>query len=398
MKIVGIVVEYNPFHKGHAYQLQKVRELFGDDTAIVCVMSGDFVQRGEPALFSKYARAEAAVRCGADLVIELPLHISIGSAERFADGAVRILGKLGIVDHLVFGSERDDITLLERTVDCLLHPSFDEKLKEFLESGCSYPVARSKAIQALTGGDDPTDMPNDNLGVEYMKAIRRHGFSMKAQTILRKGAMHDQSYDGDMKSGSELREILKSKESVIDYIPTAAYEVYKREIEQGRGPVFLEDLETAILSRLRMLPLDVFAALPDASEGLEHKLYKACRQETNLKSIYDAVKSKRYTHARIRRMTMCAALGISSRDYDAERLYARVLSLNERGGKVLRMSEKRREIEIISKPALARSLEREQFRLFCKGADAHDLYVLAYNNVCERCGGQDWIASPVFIK
>ena len=119
MKIVGIVAEYNPFHKGHAYQLQKVREIYGEDTAVVCVMSGDFVQRGEPAVFSKFARAEAAVRCGADLVIELPLHYSIASAERFADGAVSVLGRLGVVEHLVFGCETDNFELLERTAEVL---------------------------------------------------------------------------------------------------------------------------------------------------------------------------------------------------------------------------------------------------------------------------------------
>ena len=166
MKIVGIVAEYNPFHKGHAYQLQKIRELYGEDTAIVCVMSGDFVQRGEPAVFSKFARAEAAVQCGADLVIELPLHISIGSAERFADGAIRILGNLGVVDHLVFGSERDDITLLERTAELLSTREFHERMKEQLETGCSYPAARSMVLQSMMNGEDATCLPNDNLGVE----------------------------------------------------------------------------------------------------------------------------------------------------------------------------------------------------------------------------------------
>ena len=117
MKVVGIVAEYNPFHKGHAYQIRKIREMFGDDTAVVCVMSGDFVQRGEPAIFSKYARAEAAVKCGADLVLELPVHCSVASAERFAEGAVHILGKLGIVDYLVFGSESGNIDMIKNTAE-----------------------------------------------------------------------------------------------------------------------------------------------------------------------------------------------------------------------------------------------------------------------------------------
>jgi predicted nucleotidyltransferase len=320
-------------------------------------------------VFSKYARAEAAVRCGADLVIELPLHISIGSAERFADGAVRILGDLGVVDHLVFGSERDDIALLERTAELLSTDEFHKRMKEKLETGCSYPAARSMVLQAMMNGEDVTCLPNDNLGVEYIRAIHRHKLSMKPKTVLRKGAMHDQVYKGTMKSGSELRGLLKLKEDISPYIPDEAYKIYTREAERGRGPVFLSDLEPMILSRLRMLPYEVFSNLPDASEGLEHKLYKACRTQTNLNAIYDSVKSKRYAHARIRRMTMCAALGVSAEDHNTEPLYARVLALNARGGRVLRKSEKLRSIDVISKPAAARNLNKEQFHLFCSAAD-----------------------------
>ena len=398
MKIVGIVTEYNPFHKGHAYQLQKVREIYGTETAIVCVMSGDFVQRGEPAVFSKFARAEAAVHCGADLIIEMPLHISIGSAERFADGAVRILGGLGVVDYLVFGSEGNDVALLERTAACIDHPDFDCRIKQHLESGCSYPSARSKVLQEMMDGEDVTCMPNDNLGVEYIRAIKRHGFNMIPQTILRKGAMHDQVYDGAMKSGSELRLLLQSGKEIFDFIPQEAYDVYLREIKQGKGPVFLSDMETAILSRLRMMSLEEFAALPDASEGLEHKVYKACRREASLNSIYDSVKTKRYTHARIRRMTMCAALGITSADYDKNEWHARIWALHERGAGILRISEKQRSVSVLSKPAAARKLDEAQLEMFRKSADAHDLYVLCYSNQEQRYGERDWITSPVFIK
>lgn len=398
MKIVGIVAEYNPFHKGHAYQLQKVREIYGEDTAIVCVMSGDFVQRGEPAVFSKFARAEAAVRCGADLVIELPLHISIGSAERFADGAVQILGRLGVVDSLVFGSELDNRALLERTAEVLSAPAFDETIKLHLQSGCSYPTARSKALTELMDGLDVTMSPNNNLGVEYIRAIRRHGFSMAPQPILRVGAMHDAVYDGEMKSGSELRSRIFNGEDISDYVPEEAFEIYSRENSMGKGPVSLSDLETAILSRLRMLPFEVYAALPDASEGLENRLYNACRRGVSLEKIYDTVKSKRFTHARIRRMTMCAALGISGEDYSKENLYARVLALNERGAQILKQSETLRSIDVISKPSVARKLSQEVLSMFCKAADAHDLFVLAYDNPSHRQGELDWKTGPVFVR
>ena len=398
MKIVGIVAEYNPFHKGHAYQLQKVRELYGEDTAIVCVMSGDFVQRGEPAVFSKFARAEAAVRCGADLVIELPLHCSIGSAERFADGAVSVLGRLGVVEHLVFGSEIEDGALLERTAELLSSPEFDDRIKAYLQTGCSYPTARSKALTELMDGVDVTVTPNNNLGVEYIRAIKRHGYPMTPQPILRVGAMHDEAYDGDMKSGSELRGLMRNGSDIANYVPREALDIYIREAEQGRGPVKLDDLESAMLSRLRMLPYDAYSALPDASEGLERKLYRACREESTLGKIYDTVKSKRYTHARIRRMTMCAALGITAEDYRRDALYARVLALNERGSRVLKLSEKQRSIDVISKPAAARALSDDCLAAFSKAADGHDLYVLAYENESMRSGERDWKTSPIFIR
>ena len=398
MKIVGIVAEYNPFHKGHAYQLQKVREIYGDDTAVVCVMSGDFVQRGEPAVFSKFARAEAAVRCGADLVIELPLHYSVASAERFADGAVSVLGRLGVVDHLVFGSETENCNPLERTAKVLSTKEFDETVKTALETGCSYPAARSMALRQLMDAVDITTTPNNNLGVEYIRAIHRHGFSMKPHSILRVGAMHDADYDGEMKSGSQLRRLLTDGNDIKDFVPEEAYDVYLREMKDGKGPVCLKNLESAMLSRLRMIPFDTYVRLPDAAEGLENKLYNVCRKETNLEKIYDTVKSKRYTHARIRRMVMCAVLGITASDYEKDGLYARVLALNERGGRVLKLSEKLRNIDVISKPSAAREMSDERLALFCKAADAHDLYVLAYDNEMQRRGEEDWVTSPIYIR
>lgn len=393
MNIAGIVAEYNPFHKGHAYQIQKIREIYGEDCGIICVMSGDFVQRGEPAMFSKYARAEAAVRCGADLVLELPVHCSVASAERFAQGAVQILGRLGVVDFLVFGSESGEVDTLIETAQLLSGAAFDHKVKQCLETGCSYPAARSMALQELLNGRDVTVNPNDNLGVEYIRAIQKFGYSMEPVAIRRIGAMHDTVSEGNIKSGSEIRSIVGSGLDYEAYIPSAAYAVYEKEM-----PIFSEQLDTAILSRLRMLRQSDFAMLPDAVEGLENRLSTACRTETSLQAIYDSVKSKRYTHARIRRMVMCAALGITKQDYTEDNLYARVLALNEQGGKILRMSDGRRRIDVISKPAAARELGVAQRRMFEKTALSHDLYVLGYNETELRRGEADWVTSPVFVR
>lgn len=398
MKVAGIVAEYNPFHKGHAYQIQKIREILGEDTGVVCVMSGDFVQRGEPAVFSKYARAEAAVRCGADLVIELPVSYSLASAERFAEGAVHILGKLGGVDYLVFGSESGDLDGIVNTAELLLTEEFHTMVKAYLESGCSYPTARASALRDLSEGDTVVATPNDNLGVEYVKAIKRYGYKMQPIVVKRVGAMHDCDYDGEMKSGSEIREIIRQGNAYSAYVPERAFEVYASECAAGRGPVSLNDLETAVISRLRMLDFGCFANLPDAAEGLEQKLYAACRRESYLTDIYDSVKSKRYTHARIRRMTMGAALGITKEDYSEENVFARVLALNGRGGSILRMCEPQCAVEVISKPANGRKLDEPKKRLFEKGASAHDLYVLAYGCAEQRKGETDWQTSPIFVK
>lgn len=396
MKIVGIVAEYNPFHKGHAYQIKRIREILGDDTGIVCVMSGDFVQRGEPALFSKYARAEAAVRCGADLVIELPVHCSIASAERFAGGAVQLLGKLGVVDYLAFGSESANMDAIQSTAFLLDTPAFQEAVVKELENGCSYPAARSLALKALQNSN-VTDLPNDNLGVEYVRAINRFGFSMEPMAIKRVGAMHDQNSDSPIKSGSEIRSVAKTGLSIGAHVPDPAWAVYVREMQSGCGPVFPESLEQAILSRLRFLPEAVFSELPDAAEGLENRLFKACRRCSSLDELYDTVKSKRYAHARIRRMVMCAALGVTKSDHERENLYARVLALNERGAKILRRSEDTRSVSVISKAAAGRQLPSSALSIFQKTAEAHDLYVLGYPNADYRHGEADWKTSPVFI-
>ena len=398
MNIVGIVAEYNPFHKGHAHQIQKIREIYGADTAVVCVMSGDFVQRGEPAIYNKYARAEVAVRCGADLVLELPVHFSVASAERFAHGAVEIMHKLGCINYLAFGSECGDTQRLISAASVLLSPEFDVLICEKLKSGCSFPVARAAALCELSDGVDVAQLPNDNLGIEYIKALMRLKSDIKPVAIQRVGAMHDCAYNGELKSGSEIRKIIHSQESYGAFVPEAAAEIYHRENESGRGPVSALALEASILARLRQLRLSHVAKLLDAAEGLENKLYRAFRTEVSLNDIYDSVKSKRYTHARIRRMTMCAALGISKDCYDIDNGYVRVLALNQRGAAVLRESEGMRTIDVLSKPSAARSLSAEQLRLFELTADAHDLYVLGYENRNEAIGEADWITSPKFVK
>ena len=365
----------------------------------MCVMSGDFVQRGEPAIFSKFARAEAAVRCGADLVVELPLPWCMASAERFAHGAIHILGSLGVVDYLSFGSESGDITTLEQVADCLDSELFRTGLSRFLDEGMPFAACRQAVVRGIMGPEPAALLaqPNDNLGVEYLKGIRRGGFPMKPIAVKRMGAGHDERTDDVMKSGFELRSMLRNGENTVEHLPEAAYNVFAEEIRQSRGPVTLNDLEPMVLSRLRMLDKRAFAVLPDATEGLEGKLYAACEEENSLEGIYARAKSKRYTHSRIRRMTMYAALGLTKDLFDTAPGYVRILALNERGRSVLKRAKKTAMIEIINKPAFVRDLAGSVGKTFVLTAKAHDLYVLGYKNTSFRTGNQDWKASPRYI-
>lgn len=398
MIIAGIVAEYNPFHMGHQYQIQRTRTVLGENCGIVCVMSGDFVQRGEAAVFSKFARAEAAVRCGADLVIELPLPWSVSSAERFARGAVGLLGGLGVVDVLSFGSESGEVPVLEEIAAVLQSPEFDSKIKDSLTQGISYPAAREQALTQMIG-DRALFLrgANDNLAAEYLKAIRSAGSSMKPLAIRRLGAGHDALTNGNIRSGADLRRLLFAGEEVYAYLPRAAYEIFRNEQELGRGAVSPERMEPLILSRLRMLPENVFPQLPDAGEGLERKLFAACRVQPTLSDLYDSVKSKRYTHARIRRMTLCAALGITKEHLSESPPYARILAFNDTGSMILKRAKESGELPVLSKPTAVRSMNVKSRMIFELTARAHDLYVLSYQNVQFHAGGQDWQESPRYI-
>jgi len=396
MKVAGIVAEYNPFHMGHQYHIQKIREQLGSECAIVCVMSGDFVQRGEPAVYSKFARAEAAVRSGADLVLELPLPWCMASAERFAQGAVHILGSLGVIDVLSFGSESGDALVLEQVAQCLDSAEFGAGLSRFLDEGMPFAACRQAVVEGILGEKcaQVLSNPNDNLGVEYLKAIRREKFPMAALPIQRVGSGHDELEDGPMMSGAQLRKYLVEGQTLEHHIPEQAYQVFSNEDRVGREPVLPSVMEPLILSRLRMLGPSAFAALPDASEGLDRKLYSACQTEPSLEAIYANVKSKRYPHARIRRMTLCAALGIKNSDFDQMPPYARILAFNENGSAVLKQAQAQTSIPIISKPSAIRKMGPAENAIFDLNVRAHDLYVLSWKNAIFHAGGQDWQESP----
>lgn len=324
MKTVGIICEYNPFHSGHQKQIDQIRERFGQDAVIVCLMSGNFVQRGKPALFDKSFRARAAIDCGADLVLELPVPYALSSAEGFAAGGVSILSSF--CDYLCFGSESGNMESLMATANALLSPDFSPALRHELESGCSFPVARQRALAQLGLDTTVLERPNDILAVEYCKAILSQNSTMKPFPIQRLGDYHDTAPDIENPSATALRQLIDRKESWDAYVPAPAQAVF------SDAPIHTQEAgERAVLARLRTMSDQEFEALPNGSEGLWRKLMHACRSCAALEDILNATKSKRYTRTRLERMVMCAYLGITEQMMAAPAPYVRVLGLRSAG-------------------------------------------------------------------
>jgi len=401
LKTIGIVGEYNPFHNGHLHHMRESLAAVGDDAAVVCVMSGDFVQRGEAAVFSKFPRAEAAVRCGVSLVLELPLPWSLSSAEGFCRGAVGLLGAIGVVDLLSFGSEAGTLEPLNALAVALLDPALDQRIRTELETGCSYAAARQRVLETELGNElaGHLERPNNILAVEYLRALYEQRLSIEPLTIPRSGAGHDRTAgSGTLRSASELRGLLRAGQDITDLVPSAAEEIFRRELHMGRGPMPGPALETAILSRLRFPGVGIFDELPDAAEGLENLLRAAARTEPTLDAAALTAKSKRYALSRLRRMLLCAALGIKRGLADGIPPYARVLAADNRGRELLRRMSEHSTVPVVTKPAAVKELSPEARQIFELGATAHDLYVLGYTPVEERRGGGDWRATPAIIS
>jgi len=399
VNIVGIVGEYNPFHRGHAWHLARTREGLGGDSAIVCAMSGDFVQRGETAVFLKHARAEAACRAGIDLVLELPLPWCLASAEGFARGAVALLAGVGCT-HLSFGSECGELSRLSLVAAFLVSAQFNAHVQEILEKNptLSYAAARQAAAETVLGVDaELLKTPNNILALEYLKAIYSLGLSIEPFTVQRRGDGHDETGGGEFKSAAELRRRMAQGVSLAGNVPVDALRVYERELRRGRALLDRERLETAVLSRLRFLDEQAFLNLPDAADGLGRRLYLASREEPTLEGILTTAKSKRYALSRLRRMVCCAALGVTAADQKGEPGYARVLAVNARGREVLRLARERGGLPVIHKSASIRLLGEQNRRTFALGSGAHDLAVLCCPNPLERRGGGDWRQSPVIL-
>lgn len=382
METAGIVAEYNPFHRGHAWHIAETRRRLGGEAPVVCVMSGHWVQRGECALADKWLRAALALDRGADLVVELPTPWAMASAESFARGAVSLLAATGVVDVLSFGSETGELAPLEEAAAALDAPDYPERLRAALGRGLSFPAARQEAAGAAC-----LSAPNNNLGVEYLRSLRALGSTIRPLTVPRQGAGHDGPAAGGFASASELRRLLRAGrgEEAAPYLTAP----WSEELAD------MQHIERAVLSRLRTMGEGDWAALPDGggAEGLPSRLAKAAREAVSLEDFYTRAKTRRYTHARLRRLALAAFLGLRAAERPAAPPYVRVLGLGGRGRALLRRMKDTCPLPVIVKPAQARELDGPARTLFESEARYTDLYGLCFP--APRPCGAEWIHSPV---
>ena len=305
MPTAGIVAEYNPLHTGHRFHLLETRKRF---TRVIAVMSGHAVQRGGPSAFSKWVRAEAAVRAGADLVVELPAAWASAPAERFAPGAVHILAGAGVVDAVSCGSESGDGAALEQAARALIKAERDPLLPRLLAEGKTYAAAREEAVRTLCGAETAALLrePNNILALEYLKAAateKKAGRPLSFFTVKRLGAGHDSDTpEGGTASASKLRQMLGTGGDWAGYIPEEARPLFLDALEKGEAPADPRRMDRAVLFKLLSTPPETLRRLPDVSEGLENRFLKAAEKAKTAEELLGMVKTKRYTLSRLRRI------------------------------------------------------------------------------------------------
>lgn len=378
MRVAGIIAEYDPFHNGHKTHVDSIR---ADGAAhIVAVISGSFTQRGEPALLTKFDRAQMALACGADLVVENPLPFAMASAERFAVGGVSVLHALGCVDTLSFGSECGDVTALQSIAALMDTPAYAQALKEALTTGIPYAAARQQAAESCKADNLATllESPNNTLGLEYIRAAAKIGADLCYHTLKRVGAAHNTDEIRDnIASASHLRGLMRDgkTDKATVCMPNASAEILRTAVAAGRVATRTDRLENALLARLRAMELADFTALPYLSEGLENRLYQASRTAASYEELLEAVKTRRYPAARLRRILWAALLGLPCEDAYPTPPYIRVLAMNERGREIL--SAAAPTLPILTRTAQVRELSAEAQALFALECRATDLHALA---------------------
>ena len=360
MNITGIITEYNPFHNGHLYHLTEAKKNTNCD-AVICIMSGNFVQRGGPAIVDKWQRTEMALNNGVDLVIELPTYYAVSSAEFFAKGAVSILNNLGVVNNLFFGSECGDVNKLTTIAKTLADEDSKLKyiIKENLAKGETFAKAREKALISYLNNEDLNEIltsSNNILGIEYIKSIIRMNSNIKPFTLKREGSNYNDKFlSNSFSSATSIRELLKQKasiESLKDSIPKESYEVLNNLYNNSYPFVFDEDMFKFIKYKLQTNCIN-FNNLYEIIEGLENKLLKEISSSNSYEEFILNIKSKSYTYSKISRILTHIYIGLDSDSFlnidDTNNLYARVLGFNKKGREILSLIKRNSSIPLITK-------------------------------------------------
>ena len=378
MANIGIISEFNPFHTGHKYLIENAK---GENDTVICVMSGNFVQRGDTAILPKSERTAAALKNGADLVIELPVPYSMSYAERFAKSSVYLLKSLGIIDEICFGSEIGETGVLYEIADILSRDEFENKISERLKSGDTFAKIRTDILR----GYDPhyaeiISEPNNILGIEYILAAKSLGFNIPFRTIKRIGARHDTGDTLVTASASHIRQMLfeGNKISIDKFLP----------YNYSGNFASINNLEKAVLANLRANNSpERYAALPEISEGLENRIFEAVKGSSSLPELYENIKTKRYTLARIRRIVLSAFLGINEDMASQNPPYIRVLGFTEKGKSALAEIAKKTKLPIICTAKDALALEGFAKEVFEKECTSSDIWALSLNYP-QKCGNE----------
>lgn len=390
MKTAVITAEYNPFHKGHRWQLEQVRAAGASHVAVV--MSPDFTQRGTPAIFPKRLRAQAALQNGADLVLELPVCYALAGAQRFAFGAVQLAAAMGCVDLLAFGAEDADLVQLRQACTALQQEEVNQTIRQLLPSGITFAKARERAVAAVYGEETALllQKPNNILAIEYLCQLEKlPDAHIQPLALGRIGNTHDGEPVGEFASASFLRGLMLEGrwEQAQQYLPQNVWQLYRQAQQDGQF-ADLQLGERAVLSALRRMEQKEMAQLADLSEGLENRLYRASREACSLEQLYAAVKSKRYPLARVRRLVMNAFLQLPAQMQMLPPPYLRVLGMNERGKQILSAMKKIASLPVsTSLMKLARSTQaaRQWAQVEAAACDQYSIF-------CQQiqASGSDW--------
>lgn len=417
MSVLGLIVEYNPFHNGHLYHFNTSLDLTQAEYS-VCVMSGNFVQRGEPAIVDKWSRTLMALKAGIDLVIELPVIYSVQSAEIFAYGAISILNSTGIVDKICFGSEAGDLGLLKKiaSVICSEPDGYKRRIKFETAKGNSFAVSRAKAVLGFLENDlkcheleelkSILQSSNNILGFEYIKWLYRLNSPITPVTIKRMHSNYnDASIDTPFASALAVRKAIKETklDTISDQIPLFTMDILKNQFSSGKGPVYLENFSQAILCQIRKMPPEDISKVMDVNEGLEYRIKKASIMSGDISQLVDRIKSKRYTETRIKRILVHLLLGMYKKDLKEMNnaggpQYIRVLGFTEKGKMLLAKMKKSCRLPIITNVGDYRKYNSIEIKkMMDLDILSTDIYVTAYKEPHIRTGGCDFYYKPIIL-